>query len=83
MAENRKFKLSWGQWLVCYAGSLGLGGFAWWGTGSPWIGGGVLVGFTAVYVFWLAGQFNSAPKAVSPEGLSRQQKREMKRKGKI
>lgn len=76
-------KLTLGQWVICYAGSLGLGGLAWWGTGSPWIGGGVLVAFTAVYVFWLAGKFVSARRPAAPDSLSRQQKREIKRKNKI
>ena len=84
MEENRKVALTFKQWVICYAGSLGLGGLAWWGTGSPWIGGGVLVAFTAIYVFWIAGKFAPAKaKPVSPDSLSRQQKREMKRKGKI
>lgn len=76
-------KLSLSQWAICYAGSLGLGGLTWWATGSPWIGGGVLIGFTAVYVFWLAGKFGPAKSGpAAPDGLSRQQRREMKRKEK-
>lgn len=84
MAERKKVELTFRQWVICYLGSLGLGGLAWWGTGSPWIGGGVLVAFTAVYVFWLAGKFAPAKTTPgSPEGLSRQQRREMERKGKM
>lgn len=84
MNKKKKMSLTWKQWLVCYAGSLGFGGLAWWATGSPWIGGGVLVAFTAAYVFYLAGRANAAePKPVSVEGLTRQQKRELKRKGKV
>ncbi len=83
MKKQENLKLTFGQWVICYAGSLGLGGLAWWGTGSPWIGGGVLVAFTAVYVFWVAGKFASPKSTPAPEGLSRQQRREMKRKGKI
>src|SRR3546814_13862453 len=67
---------------LCYAGSLGFGGVTWWATGSPWIGGGVLVGFTAVYVFFLAGKARSAAAEIDPDGLSRQQKRALNRKNK-
>lgn len=83
MENNKKFKLTWRQWLVCYAGSIGFGGLTWWATGNPWIGGGVLVAFTAAYVFYLAGQATKQPKQVSAEGMSRQQKRALKRKSKI
>lgn len=84
MQEKTKVKLTLGQWAICYAGSLGLGGVAWWATGNPWIGGGVLVAFTAIYTFWVAGKFAPArSRPVAPESLSRQQKREMKRKRKV
>lgn len=82
MKDNNKFKLTWRQRLICYAGSIGFGGLAWWATDNPWIGGGVLVAFTAAYVFYLAGQAAKPPKQVSSEGLSRQQKRALKRKNK-
>ncbi|WP_370155243.1 hypothetical protein [Ferrovibrio sp.] len=82
MAEKKeKMKLTFRQWAICYAGSLGFGGLAWWATGDAWIGGGVLIGFTAVYVFYIAGKFTSGrPAAESDAGLSRQQKRAAKRK---
>lgn len=83
MEKNKKYKLSLKEWLVCYAGSLGFGGLAWWATGNPWIGGGVLVAFTAAYVFYLSGRAPKEVRPVSTEGLSRQQKRELKRKSKI
>lgn len=75
-------KLTLKQWLFCYAGSLGFGGVTWWATGNPWIGGGVLVGFTAVYVFYLAGRAKDMSSAAEPEGLTRQQRRALKRKEK-
>lgn len=83
MENKRKMKLTWKQWVICYAGSLGFGGLAWWATGNPWIGGGVLVAFTAAYVFYLAGQATKEPAQTAAEGLSRQQKRALKRKNKI
>lgn len=82
MEKNNKLKLTWRQWLICYAGSVGFGGLTWWATGNPWIGGGVLVAFTAAYVFYLAGQVAKQPKQVAAEGMSRQQKRAIKRKNK-
>lgn len=82
MKNKEPVKLTLKQWLICYAGSLGFGGVTWWATGSPWIGGGVLVGFTAVYVFSLAGKARGAAAEMAPEGLSRQQKRALSRKNK-
>lgn len=83
MAEKKKVKLTLTQWAVCYAGSLGSGGLAWWVTGNPWIGGGVLVAFTAAYVFYLSGKAIEAQRqVVATEGLSRQQKRALERKSK-
>lgn len=82
MKNKESVKLTLKQWLICYAGSLGFGGVTWWATGSPWIGGGVLVGFTAVYVFSLAGKARAADAGGTPEGLSRQQKRALSRKSK-
>ncbi|HEX6956707.1 MAG TPA: hypothetical protein VF194_01875 [Ferrovibrio sp.] len=83
MAEKKKMQLTLGQWAVCYAGSLGFGGLAWWATKNPWIGIGVLVVFTAVYVFYLAGKANQEEAGKTPpEGLSRQQRRALARKRK-
>ena len=82
MKNNKSVKLSLKQWLICYAGSLGSGGLVWWATGNPWIGGGVLVGFTAVYVFSLAGKAKGAEGPVNPADLSRQQRRALDRKNK-
>lgn len=83
MAGKQKVKLTLGQWAICYAGALGFGGLTWWATGSSWLGAGVLIAFTAAYVFWLAGRSESKAAAGPSEGLSRQQKRELKRKGKV
>jgi hypothetical protein len=81
MEKKKKFKLTLKQWAICYAGSLGFGGLAWWATRSPWIGGGVLIAFTAAYVFYLAGKVTETEtRALSTEGLSRQQRRALERK---
>lgn len=76
-------KLTFRQWAICYTGALGFGGLAWWATENPWIGGGVLVAFTAAYVFYLAGKAAPVPSKVSSgEGLTRQQRRALERKKK-
>lgn len=82
MENKRPLRLTLKQWAMCYAGSLGFGGVTWWATGSPWLGGGVLVGFTAVYVFNLAGRARDAADPAAPEELSRQQRRALNRKNK-
>lgn len=83
MEEKKKVKLTLTQWAVCYAGALGFGGLTWWATGNSWLGAGVLIAFTAAYVFWLAGRMAPKQAADPSGGLSRQQKRALKRKGKI
>jgi hypothetical protein len=82
MEKRDVLKLTFRQWAMCYAGSLGFGGVTWWATGNPWIGGGVLVGFTAVYVFSLAGKARDAAPVEHSQGMSRQQKRALGRKNK-
>ena len=82
MEKKRTVRLTLKQWAICYAGSLGFGGVTWWATGSPWIGGGVLVGFTAVHVFSLAAKARDDSPATPAEGLSRQQRRALDRKNK-
>ena len=83
MEEKKKVKLTLGQWATCYAGALGFGGVTWWATGNSWLGAGVLIAFTAAYVFWLSGRSLPKPAPDPSRGLSRQQKRELKRKGKM
>jgi hypothetical protein len=83
MKKKDKVNLTLGQWATCYAGALGFGGLTWWATGNSWLGAGVLIAFTAAYVFWLAGRSDSKAASSPSRGVSRQQKRELKRKGKI
>lgn len=84
MITKKKFRMSLKEWAICYVGALGLGGFGWVATGNQWVGFGSIVIFTAAYVLWLKAKKAAAePVVISTEGLSRQQKREMKRKGKI
>lgn len=73
-------KLTFKQWVICYVGALGLGGLAWYATGNSLIGGGVLIAFTAIYVFYLSGKvkIETAPPDVTK--MSRQQRREYERK---
>lgn len=72
------------EWAICYAGAVATGGVGWALTGNQWVGLGVVVIFTAAYVLWLKAKKGAAePVVISTAGLSRQQKREMKRKGKI
>lgn len=71
------------DWAICYAGSLGFGGLAWWVTQNQWIGFGVVVIFTAVYVLYVKSRDASGEAApVSTEGMSRQQRRAYERKNK-
>lgn len=83
MKKKEKVNLTLRQWAICYIGALGLGGLTWWATGNSWLGGGAVVAFTAVYVFWLAGRMEPKPARDPAAGLTRQQKRDLKRKGKI
>lgn len=71
------------EWAICYAGSLGFGGLAWWVTGNQWVGFGVIVIFTAVYVLFVKSKAASEETVVvSTEGMSRQQRRAHERKNK-
>lgn len=84
MITKKKYRMTLKEWAICYVGALGLGGIGWAFTGNQWIGFGTIVIFTAAYVLWLKAKKASAePVMTSTEGLSRQQKRELKRKGKI
>lgn len=84
MITKKKYRMTLKEWAICYAGALALGGLGWFVTGNQWVGFGSIVIFTAAYVIWLkARKAAFEPVVVSTEGLSRQQKREMKRKGKI
>lgn len=72
------------EWAICYACAVGLGGGGWLLTGNQWVGLATVVIFTAAYVLWLKAKKAAAePAVVSTEGLSRQQKRALQRKGKI
>jgi hypothetical protein len=71
------------EWALCYVGALGFGGLGWWATGNQWVGFGTIVIFTAAFVLWLkAKKAEAEPRAVSTEGLSRQQRRALERKKK-
>jgi uncharacterized membrane protein YtjA (UPF0391 family) len=84
MITKKKYRMTLKEWALCYAGALGFGGIGWWATGNQWVGFGTIVIFTAVYVLWLkASKASAEPVVISTEGLSRQQKRDLKRKGKI
>lgn len=84
MITNKKNRMTLKEWAICYAGALGLGGLGWAVTGNQWVGFGSIVIFTAAYVLWLKARKAAAePVVISTENLSRQQKRELKRKGKI
>lgn len=75
--------LSWKQWLLCYAGSLALGGLVWLGTGNTWLAFGAIMAFTAAFVFYFSGQRIKADRAAAQPDLStlsRQQRRELDRK---
>ncbi|PJI37907.1 hypothetical protein [Ferrovibrio sp.] len=72
------------EWAICYAGALVLGGVGWVTTGNQWVGFGSILIFTAGYVLWLKSKKAAAePVVISTDHLSRQQKRELKRKNKI
>lgn len=71
------------EWVICYAGSLGFGGLAWWATGNQWVGFGVIVIFTAVYVMFVKSKAAAEEvPVISTEGMSRQQRRAHDRKNK-
>ncbi len=84
MITNKKQRMTLKEWAICYVSAVGLGGLGWVVTGNQWVGLGTVVIFTAAYVLWLkAKKAEAEPKVISTAGLSRQQKRELKRKGKI
>lgn len=84
MITNKKYRMTLKEWAICYAGALCLGGLGWVATGNQWVGFGSVVIFTAAYVLWLKAKKAAAePVVISTENLSRQQKRDLKRKGKI
>ncbi|WP_428247457.1 hypothetical protein [Ferrovibrio sp.] len=80
--KKNPVKLTWQQWLTCYAASMTGGGVTWYLTGNVWLGGGVLAVITAIYVFYLSGRAIRAEKGqeVDPATLSRQQRRAIERK---
>lgn len=83
MSKKHKLVMSLRDWTICYAGSLGFGGLAWWVTNNQWIGFGVVIIFTAVYVLYVKSRDASVEiKPVSTEGMSRQQRRAYERKNK-
>jgi hypothetical protein len=84
MITNKKYRMTLKEWAICYVCAVGLGGLGWVVTGNQWVGLGTVVIFTAAYVMWLKAKKASAePVVISTANLSRQQKRELKRKGKI
>ena len=84
MITKKKYRMTLKEWAICYVGALALGGIGWAATGNQWVGFGSIVIFTAAYVLWLKAKKAAAePVVISTENLSRQQKRELKRKGKI
>lgn len=83
MSKKNKLVMGWKDWAICYAGSLGFGGLAWWVTNNQWVGFGIVVIFTAVYVLYVKSRDASVEvKPVSTEGMSRQQRRAHQRKNK-
>lgn len=84
LKNKPRFVLTLREWAICYIGALGFGGISWWATGSQWTGLGVIVVFTAVYVFLLkARKAAAAPPVVSTDSMTRQQRRAYERKNKL
>ena len=84
MITKKKYRMTLKEWAICYVGALGLGAVGWAATGNQWVGFGSIVIFTAGYVLWLKAKKAAAePAVISTDNLSRQQKRELRRKNKI